>query len=301
MIKTTELIQNPIPVERHQLNDGRWYTPTDAWWANQFKDVKNPPEKPYFRSITTIPGVFNKGLGWDRWLGNANTYESAMEYARERANIGSLVHILIEKLLITNIVAFDDSVMEQYLNTLDVDFDPHLIYQSHKSEIIKYMMSFQQFYIERNPSPLAIEIQLMNIEQYEDGEYKYPWAGTADFIGSLKCQRGKIKFGYADWKTGLPYPSHQLQAIATKILWDSIFPETPLDFLADVYLQSNWRKTPKYTIKWMEFKPEAWKVALLAGQTMNYLEHSTVKDPSEEIKPRFPQPLPEEIILDTDE
>ena len=301
MIKTTELIQNPINVERHQLNDGRWYAPTDVWWANQFKDVKNPPEKPFFRSITTIPNVFNKGVGWDKWLGNATDYESAMKYARERANIGSLVHILIEKLLITNIVSFDDSVMEQYLDTLDVDFDPHLIYQIHKSEIIKYMMSFQQFYIERNPSPLAIEIQLMNIKQDEEGNYLFPWAGTADFIGSMKCLRGKIKFGYADWKTGEPYSSHHLQAIATKILWDSIYPETPLDFLADVYMTHKWRGAPKYTIKWMEFKPEAWKVSLLANQVANYLEHTNVKEPDEEIKPKFPMALPDEIILEEEE
>lgn len=300
-MKVTELIQNPIDVERHQLNDGRWYAPTDAWWENHNKDTKKLIEKPYFRSITTIPNVFNKGPGWDKWLGASPSFESAMEYARKRANIGSLVHILVEKLLMTNTVSFDDSVMEQYLNTLiDVDFDPHLIYQNHRSEIIKYMMSFKQFYIERNPSALAIEIQLMNIEHDKDG-YKYPWAGTADFIGSMKCLRGKIKFGYADWKTGEPYPSHHLQAIATKILWDSIYPETPLDFLADVYLSRKWHGVPKYTIKWVEFKPEIWRVSLLANQTMNYLENTKVKEPDEEIKPKFPMELPSEIILEEEE
>ena len=295
MTKITELQQNPIDVERHHLNDGRWYSPTDAWWE---KHGEEDTEKPYFRSITTIPNVFDKGIGWNKWLGNATSYADAMDYANKRANIGTLVHILIEKGFMSKAVSFDDDVMALYLDTLDLDFDPHDIWRKHRSEIIKYMMSFAQFYKERQPAPLAIEIQLMNIEKDKNG-YKYPFAGTADFIGSMKHLGDTRKFGYADWKTGLEYPAHQLQAIATKILWDSIYPETPLDFLADVYLKSSWRGTPKYAIKWMEFKPKAWEVSLLANKAVNYLNNTRVKDTDEEIKPKFPPELPNEIILDT--
>jgi hypothetical protein len=290
--KVTELQQNPIDDERHHLNDGRWYSPTDTWW-----EKNSEGEKPYFRSITTVPNVFDKGIGWNKWLGNATSYGDAMDYAEKRANIGTLVHILIERGFMLKAVSFDDEVMGEYLETLDLDFDPHDIWRENRSEIIKYLMSFAQFYTERQPAPLALEIQLMNIEKDED-KYKYPFAGTADFIGSMNCLRDKRKFGYVDWKTGLEYSAHQLQAIATKILWDSIYPDMPLDFLADVYLKSSWRGTPKYRIKWMEFKPEAWRVSLLANQTANYLNNTRVKEPNEEIKPKFPEPLPDEIKLE---
>lgn len=297
MIKTTELQQNPIDVERHALKDGRWYAPTDAWWEKRTNKLKKKPPKPYFRSITTIPNALARGFGYERWLGNAKSFDDAMEFAKLRANIGSVVHILVEQLLIAGEVSFEDEPMEMFLDTLDdLDFDANLIFLENKSEIIKYMMSFHQFYVERLPQTMALEIQLMNIEKVK-GVYQYPFAGTADFIGSIVCQYKKRKFGYVDWKTGAEYPSHQLQAIATKILWDSIYPDTPLDFLADIYLRSNWQVTPKYKIKWMEFKPEAWNTALLANKTINYLENPGVKDPSEEIEPKFPMELPTEIKL----
>ena len=297
MISVTELVQNPIDVERHALKDGRWYAPSDVWWGKHTKKMKSKPTKPYFRSFTTIPNALSKGIGYERWLGNSQSYDIAMEWANERANIGSVVHILIEKLLMSSKISFEDEPMEMFLETLEVDFDPLIVWQEHQAEIIKYMMSFHQFYVERKPQVHALEIQLMNIETEKNGKYKYPFAGTADFIGSMICQRGKKKFGYVDWKTGMKYPSHELQAIATKILWDSIFPETPLDFLADVYLTSKWRVSPNYKIGWMEFKPEAWNVALAANKTMNYLQNVGVSDPSEEIMPTFQMELPTEIIL----
>lgn len=307
MIKTTDLIHNPIDVERHHLKDGRWYAPTDTWWEKHNKNANTAsgtpvPQKPYFRSITTIPNALSKGFGFERWLGNANSYSDAMEYAETRANIGTIVHILIEKLLIAGSISFDDMKMSEFLYTMleDLDFAADFVYADNKAEIIKYMMSFHQFYVERRPEAHALEIQLMNIESDKNG-YKYRFAGTADFIGSMKCQRGVKKFGYVDWKTGEKYASHQLQAIATKILWDSIYPDTPLNFLADIYLSSKWRVSPNYKIGWMEFKPEAWNTALAANKTMNYLENPGVKDPNEEIKPKFEMVLPTEIILKEEE
>ena len=44
--------------------------------------------------LNLLDNVLAKGIGFDMWLGNANSYKDAMDYASERASLGSMVHAL---------------------------------------------------------------------------------------------------------------------------------------------------------------------------------------------------------------
>lgn len=66
-----------------ELKNGRFYEIIENGTSEQF----------YFQSVTTIIGdVLAKGEGYERWLGGANSYDDAMEYANERADLGEKVH-----------------------------------------------------------------------------------------------------------------------------------------------------------------------------------------------------------------
>ena len=67
----------------------------------------------YRPSVTSITASLPRGIGWDKWLGNSPSFELAMKYADERAFIGTMTHILIEKLLKDGYVAWKDNYVDE--------------------------------------------------------------------------------------------------------------------------------------------------------------------------------------------
>ena len=84
-ITDKNLAVSKIPLKRLDTPKGRTY----------YQGNVDPEERVYIYSSTTIIGnVLAKGIGFDMWLGNASSYKDAMEYGKERADIGSCVHAL---------------------------------------------------------------------------------------------------------------------------------------------------------------------------------------------------------------
>ena len=84
-ITDKNLAVSKIPLKRLDTPKGRAY----------YQGNVDPEERVYIYSSTTIIGnVLSKGIGFDMWLGNASSYKDAMDYAKERADIGSCVHAL---------------------------------------------------------------------------------------------------------------------------------------------------------------------------------------------------------------
>ena len=84
-ITDKNLAVSKIPLKRFNATKGRVY----------FQGDVDPKDRIYVYSSTTIiDNVLAKGIGFDMWLGNATSYKDAMDYGRERANIGSCVHAL---------------------------------------------------------------------------------------------------------------------------------------------------------------------------------------------------------------
>jgi len=79
------LVYSKIPLSRIDTPHGRAY----------YQSEEKVENRVYLYSSTTIlDNVMAKGIGFDMWLGNANSYKDAMKYAKERADIGTMVHAL---------------------------------------------------------------------------------------------------------------------------------------------------------------------------------------------------------------
>ena len=217
----------------HDSTTGRWYS----------EDVPDP--KIYFPSVTTVLSVISKGKGYDQWLGNSPSYEFAMDYGMKAAHVGSIVHWYIMRLLqgheIDTTVPFQDE---------DTGEETTLDYK-----VNKRLTGFVDFYNDHKPKVLGNEASLFNDFKHEK-EYLFPWAGQVDQVYEID---GKIIM--CDNKTGKDYVTHGLQLTAYKLLWDSMFPDKPIEELWGLYLSDSWIKKT-YRIKKYKFEPEMWLNAL---------------------------------------
>lgn len=276
--EAVELLQTPIPVERHDLSGVRWYGATDSYWDKHFPDTP----KIYKRSSTTVENAIDKGIGFNKWLGNSPTYDAAMEYANYRATIGTMVH----------------DYCERVLRGIEVDFlkEPKWLNQETGElitvtrEVQKYMMSFTQFCedISQNGNFIteALEICMYDLATDNEGNQLHSWAGTADWVVKIVNKKGVEERWMIDFKTGNAYNTHQLQLTSYKILFESLFPDHQLDGLACLYLKGKWRKKPNYTFKKYTPDIETWnKVVAVSDWANNYPV------------PSFPQELPTTFSL----
>ncbi len=212
-------------------SSGRWYG----------KDLKDEDPDIYFPSVTTILSILSKGKGYDLWLGNSPSYEHAMEYGKQAAHVGSIVHWYIMKLLQGSEIDTKDGFLDEDTNEITkLDY-----------KVNKRLIGFTDFFNDHKPKVLANEVSLFNDEIY-DKEYLFPWAGQADQVYEID---GKIIM--CDNKTGKSYHTHGLQLSAYKLLWDSLFPEMPIDEMWGLYLSDSWIKK-SYTVKKYKFEPEMW-------------------------------------------
>ena len=211
-----ELREPKTIIERHDLN-GRWYAPL----GSKDPGLLRP-------SVTTIENVWDKGIGFEKWL-VMNGYE-AYKLRDNAARVGTLVHSLIDSLI-------NGEVVETSYDFFDEDGDQ--IKADYK--IQKRLMGFLKFWEEINPLPIASEISLYNEEM--------DFSGTADLVAEID---GKLWL--IDYKTRNQYPTHAIQLTAYKMLWESLYPEK-IDYIACLYLSDKWKKK-SYTLKKYKFCPE---------------------------------------------
>ena len=236
MAKTlnTKLLEAPYIVNRDDLSNGRWYYSKDKKGKYEF----------YFPSVTTILSALDKGEGFARWLGNSVSYEAAMEYGGEAAKIGTITHAYVMYLLYGEKV----DTAEGFQDKDNPDSDLTII----DNRVNKRLEGFEEFIKEVQPIPLAVELMLYNPVQ-DDSQVIYPWAGQIDSIYKINN-----KIWLVDLKTGKEYKTHSLQLTAYKLLWDSLFPEYPIDYMACLYIGDGWRKKPTYKLKKYKFEPDMW-------------------------------------------
>ena len=79
------LITSKIPLSRLDTPHGRTYYQREVEMG----------ERVYLYSSTTIlDNVLAKGFGFNKWLGDSLSYDAAMEYAGNRARVGTTSHQL---------------------------------------------------------------------------------------------------------------------------------------------------------------------------------------------------------------
>lgn len=136
-------------------------------------------KKKFYRNVTTILGIINKGYNYDEWLKNVG--HNAEIIVDRAGKFGTAVHHLIELFLHKEEVSFNELAMQYGQEVATVYW-------------LRFMVWFE-FWKEFN---------LKNKVEYKDEgiEYitysdKYEYAGTIDLIATIN---GEIQL--FDWKTG---------------------------------------------------------------------------------------------------
>jgi hypothetical protein len=233
------LVTSPIPLKRLDTKHGRTYYQ---------RNVAVEDRTYIYSSTTIIDNVLDKGIGFKMWLGNAKSYEDAMEYANKRAEVGNITHALCMYLIWGEMVDCRDGFLNE--DSLNTTLGKRTIVPI-PDEVKLRLQAFIDFCKEYKPKSIATEISLYTDDRLEDGSLLYPWAGTADNIMKID---GKLWL--IDIKTGKEYKNHELQLTSYKILWDHLFANElgKIDEMACLYLNARGKfKLVKY-----KFVPEDW-------------------------------------------
>ena len=234
LIDEQNLIKPKFKHKRVEGPLGRMYT----------QKSKKVAKRAHFYSVTTIiDNLLCKGIGWDKWLGNSRSYEDAMNYGKERAGIGDMVHGLCSALA----WGFEVDTSQGWLDNKNDVYDI-------PDEAKLRLTGFLDFLEEHRPKILATELPLFNPARYKNkyGEgFRYPFAGTADYFMMIDD-----KLWLVDIKTGKEHPkNHALQLSFYKILFDSLYGKSmdmQVDNLACLYLNSK----GKYKLRKYKFEED---------------------------------------------
>ena len=230
------------PVKRVDVSGTRFYYKQEQEDLPWEEKIKAP-------SVTSIiDDVLAKGYGFNKWLGDSASFESAMAYGKETALVGTIVHSFADRMVqgeTINLPAFKGDT------TPDSAF-----YDSHSEEIEEVwprikpitnrLIGLKKFWAEKSPKPIATEVSL----------FDPLFAGTIDLVAKLKFNR-KVRRAMIDYKTGKDVDAYGkgLQLTAYKELWDKLFPEEPIELLFNLFLGEK----GGYTLVRREFNPEGWK------------------------------------------
>ena len=243
LVQENNKVEPKYRVKRQDTGIGRVYRWNDG------------EERADIYSVTTLLNVIDKGYGFHRWLGNSPSYGLAMDYANERAEIGTMSHAFCSML---------SWGME--VNTINGWEDRNFVKHPVPDEVKKRLLGFIDFFKTERPIMLASEIMLFNPKKMEGG-LQYPFAGTADMV-YLGTKDNKPEMVMCDIKTGKEYPKlHALQLTGYKLLWDSLYGDNQgnIDSLKGLYLRDN----GKYKLMEFPFNPEAFYQCVSMFEYMN--------------------------------
>ena len=212
-------------------------------YEEEFKDREFMP------SPTTILQCLENGIGFQKWL-CSHTWDSSRDFANKRAWIGTMTHILCSHLLWGKEISIANGFYNEKTDYVEpIPF-----------EVQRRLGGFIDFLKEYNPIPLGSEIMLYSNKKTKiDGKeyYKYPFAGTLDYLFYADIDGSGDKLIYCDLKTGKEHKKeHELQCTAYKILFDHMYGAKYgiIDQIGCLYLKDNGRW------KWQpyRFMPDAW-------------------------------------------
>lgn len=262
-------LQSLTPIERIDFPFGRAYAPQLDYLKGHFKTQEWTKEnRQHLPSVTTIQQIKSKGIGFDKWLSSYSSYEDAMAYANKAAQEGTQIHICGEQLAMGVDMDFD----QPYFDVETQEVRPWT------NPMIKFMESFQQFYLDHTLMIEGSEVPLFDSRQN--------FTGTLDMVGKIKLDDSisdhqkenrkkcsELKEGESgrmliDVKTlrnsstlASKFANHKYQVTAYKMLWNGLFPEHPIEYMGVLYIMNSWRGAPKYKLKIVkENLEEEWKM-----------------------------------------
>ena len=206
----------------------------------------------YVPSVTTVLGVVDKGVHFQKWLANHLNYDHACAVRDTAAQRGTDVH----------------NACEELMKGKEID----LI--GYEDDVVKRVMCFEHWWKETQPTIVAVEEVLA-----------FPgilYAGRFDFLANINGKNTLI-----DIKTGGHYKTHDLQASMYKILWDTICEHLGLgseywiDELYGLYLKDGWVKGPNPMYKKLQFRPTEVEAAVALWRYVNENAYGKVLKPKD--------------------
>lgn len=218
-------------------------------------------EPQFFTSVTTmIKNTLPTSPHLIKWIADLGAEESA-EYAQERADYGTFLHVQCGELLING--TYDLDSLQKKLD----EFCAKEKVQAKKGwvdSLKKDVLAFAQFMIDTNFKPLAIEICLYHPTN--------GYAGAIDIVGEMDIEekgffgekylsganKGQDKESkrttriraIVDIKSGRKgfYESSEIQLHSYWEMWSIWFPEIGLSRVYN-WSPKDWRGTPNYNLK----------------------------------------------------
>lgn len=240
-LPANDKIESKIPTKSMDFKGNRYY---------YNKKEKALSKRDYLMSVTTWLNCLSKGIGFNKWLGDAVSYKAAMGYANERALIGNMVHAMCMYLIWGKEV----DTSHGFYDSDDGRIKPV------PDEAKLRLMAFINFVDDTKPIPIATEISLYNNAKDSEGNILFPYAGTADQIMIIDGETWLI-----DIKTGREYPKEQqLQLTAYKLLYDELYGDITggIDKIGCLYLTT----TGRFKLKPFKFVPKAWDDLIEIGK-----------------------------------
>jgi len=194
-------------------------------------------EPVFYTSVTTlIKNTLPTSPFLISWL--ISKQGTGAEEALERAFYGTFLHAECSNLLINgkyNLEKLPER-LESFSRREDMPIKKGWV-----DDLKKDMLAFAQFVIDKEVTPLAIEICLYHPD---DG-----YAGALDLVCELTFNRKRIT-AIIDLKSGRKgfYESHEIQLGAYRDMWQIHFPDTPIDKLFNLSPKA-WKKSPTYELK----------------------------------------------------
>lgn len=203
-------------------------------------DKDGNPE--FYPSVTTILSQTLPTSPWlVKWIADKGLEESE-RYKMERANYGTFMHAVFERLLINrsyNLDTLKDELKEYIdVNRLPEDFIHYA------DDLKKDVLAFAQFVLDYDVRPLAVEIALVHPV--------YRYAGMIDCPCTMLEKPGAERRinAIVDFKSGRNgfYEEHEIQLHLYRDMWNENFPRFPMERLYN-FSPKNWRKKPTYNLK----------------------------------------------------
>ena len=199
--------------------------------------------------MTTCLRSLTLGPGYDEWLMTNGHF--AYKIRDAKGIKGTHAHHWAEQLVYGNVVTMDD-IYNKIDNEKNKAWRQLYSRPEHLAiDVAKHMESFMAFWVEKNPTPIACEYAIYNKD--------LPFAGRLDLVVKMKKAKNSKKESIVmiDLKTGLKYPSHELQNTGYKMGWDMEHPDMEIDEIACLYTKDSYRNEPTYTLSYQKYKPEA--------------------------------------------
>lgn len=217
-------------------------------------DENGTPE--FYPSVTTIlRQTMPSNPFLIKWTADMG-YDAAQNYMQERADYGTFMHALFEKLLIAGTYDLDALLdeLEEYRAYKQLPFE----FLRYADDLKKDVLAFAQFVIDYDVKPLAIEIALVH------PIYKY--AGMIDLPCTMLASPGKAEriTAIVDFKSGRKgfYEEHEVQLGLYREMWNANFENMQIDRIFN-FAPKDWRKKPTYNLKDQTDSPSLAKIPFL--------------------------------------